>query len=89
VFFHCELRTSALGWRLLSGGDFKRKSLKRSVVRDAAPRVIGRHGALTIFEVRDERGRKALRYVRESPCSGGKGGTRTLDRNERMVDSLA
>ncbi len=27
-------------------------------------REIARHGSLLIFEVRDERGRKALRYVR-------------------------
>jgi hypothetical protein len=27
--------------------------------------IIGRHGALYIVEVRDERGRKALRYVHD------------------------
>lgn len=29
------------------------------------PRSIGRHGAFLIVEIRDERGRKALRYVRD------------------------
>lgn len=29
-----------------------------------APAILWRHGALTISEVRDKRGRKALRYTR-------------------------
>jgi hypothetical protein len=30
------------------------------------PHPIARHGSLLILEVRDERGRKALRYVRDA-----------------------
>jgi hypothetical protein len=32
-------------------------------------RVIATHGSLHILEVRDERGRKALRYVRDRPLA--------------------
>jgi len=57
--------------RLLSGTDFRRKLLKRAVVRDTSERIIGRHGSMLILEVRDERGRKALRYLREGTDNVG------------------
>ena len=42
---------------------FMRKSPSRPVdLRDGKP--IGRHGSLTIVEVRDVRGRRSIRYVR-------------------------
>jgi hypothetical protein len=37
---------------------------------DVAHKIIGRHGSLLIMEVRDARGRKSLRYVRDGALLG-------------------
>lgn len=37
------------------------------MISDTRLRFLGTHGSHHILEVRDERGRKALRYVRETP----------------------
>lgn len=71
MFFRSESKAYNLTGRLLSGTDFRRKSLKPRTVRDAPePRTIARHGSMLILEVRDERGRKALRYVTEVSNNG-------------------
>lgn len=49
--------------RLLSGSDFKRKSLKRTVIRDTSFTVVGRFGSRHQVIVKDRRGRDELRYL--------------------------
>jgi hypothetical protein len=49
---------------------FMRKSPSRPVdLRDGIP--VGRHGSFQILEIRDERGRKSLRYVKDAETISG------------------
>lgn len=62
-FFLLDSQPYVRGERLLSGSDFKRKSLRRAVIRGAGFEVIGRHGCYRIIEIK-VRGKPSLRYVR-------------------------
>lgn len=62
-----DSKNSAKAGRLLSGSDFKRKSLKPAVVRGAVSvRYVGRVGSLHAVIVKPPKGHSRLQYFTEA-----------------------